>query len=207
MHLTNNILKSCVNGYKIIDAVSDLELYKHNITEYPIPAINCAEKFYSAGVKERWLYYSCANNKEVPNRYIAMPSHRNRIIGLQFYKFRVDGFLYWGFNFYNSGLSDFKINPFAVTDAFGLMPAGDAFSVYPASNGPIESIRSAVFYDALSDLAACELLEALAGRDAVLSIIEKYGEITFTSYPRSDEQLLDIRESLNREIARKIKSE
>ena len=200
-----NILKECVNGFKIIDAISKLELYQHNISEFPIPNITVAEEFYNAGVKERWLYYSCENNKEVPNRYIAMPSRRSRIIGLLFYKFKVDGFLHWGFNFYNSGLSDFKINPFAVTDSFGLMPAGDAFSVYPASAGPIESIRSAVFHDALSDLAACQRLESLAGRDAVLGIIEKYGKLTFTSYPRSDAQLLDIRESLNHAIARKVK--
>lgn len=129
-----------------------------------------------------------------------MPSYRNRAIGLQFYKYNIDGFLHWGYNFYNSGLSDIRINPFTVTDSYGLMPAGDAFSVYPAQNGPVESIRSAVFHDALSDLAACKLLESLSDKKSVLDIIEKYGGITFKSYPKSPEKLFDIRESVNKRI-------
>lgn len=194
------IVKDCVKNHKIIDAFSEIELYDSNIMDIPVPNISCAEDFYKCGVSERWVYYSCANNKDVCNRYISMPSYRNRAIGLQFYKYQTDGFLHWGYNFYNSGLSDFKINPFSVTDAGGLMPAGDSFSVYPGTDGPIESIRSVVFYEALADLAACELLETFIGRDEVLKIIEKNEKITFKSYPKSTAALLEIRQCINEKI-------
>lgn len=195
-----NLVKSLIGDYKIIDAVSETSLMNYDITEYPVSVIQSAESFFDFNIKERWIYYSCACNKDVCNRYIAMPSYRNRAIGLQFYKYNIDGFLHWGYNFYNSGLSDIRINPFTVTDSYGLMPAGDAFSVYPAQNGPVESIRSAVFHDALSDLAACKLLESLSDKKSVLDIIEKYGGITFKSYPKSPEKLFDIRESVNKRI-------
>ncbi len=43
----------------------------------------------------------------------------------------------------------------------------DAVSVYPATKGPIKSIRTVVFYEALQDLAAFKLLESLSSRDEV----------------------------------------
>ena len=198
------IIHECMKNYKIMDAVSEVEVYKKGITRCPVPNLTAADDIFALGVDERWVYYSCANSKDVCNRYIAMPSYRNRGIGWQFYKYKLDGFLHWGYNFYNSGLSDYHINPFSVTDACGLMPAGDSFSVYPGSTGPIESIRMVVFYEALQDLRACELLEKLAGRDTVLEILEKDGEITFKKYPRSIEKSISLREEINAEIEKYI---
>ena len=36
------------------------------------------------------------------NRFIAMPSGRNRVGGFLLYKYGINGFLHWGFNFYYS---------------------------------------------------------------------------------------------------------
>jgi len=199
------IISECMKDYKIIDAVSEVDIYKSEISKYPVANINQAEEIFECGVNERWIYYSCANNKEVSNRYIAMPSYRNRCIGLQFYKYEIDGFLHWGFNFYNSGLSDYNINPFSVTDSYGLMPGGDSFSVYPYQNGPIESIRTVVFYEALQDLGALKLLESLVGREEVLKLLEEDGAITFKKYPRSNMKLFEIREKINKKIEEKLR--
>lgn len=199
------IISECMKDYKIIDAVSEVEIYKSGISKYPVANINQAEEIFACGVAERWIYYSCANNKEVSNRYIAMPSYRNRCIGFQFYKYEIDGFLHWGYNFYNSGLSDYSINPFSVTDSYGLMPGGDSFSVYPYHDGPIESLRTVVFYEALQDLGALKLLESLIGRDEVLRLLEEDGEITFKNYPRTNAGLLNLREKINKKIEETVR--
>lgn len=168
--------------------------------EYPIPHTGEAEAFHKLGVKEFWTYYCCGQGKELSNRFFAMPSYRNRIIGTQFYKFGVQGFLQWGYNFYYSQYSTCSIDPYLVTDALGDFPAGDSFSVYPYQDGPVESLRSVVFYEALQDVRAFRLLEEKIGYDAVLELLESEGTITFTEYPRSAEFLLNLREKINQTI-------
>ena len=64
-----------------------------------------------------------------------------------------------------------------------------------------------MFYEALQDLRALQLLEVLAGgRDRVLEIIEEGLDrpLTFSEYPRGSEWLLAKRERINREIAELI---
>jgi hypothetical protein len=144
----------------------------------------------------------------VSNRFFAMPSARNRIIGVQLYKFNIEGFLHWGYNFYSTMHSKRHINPFAVTDCGGAFPSGDPFMVYPNEDGSAgESIRIMVFHEALQDLRALELLESLAGREFTLGLVEEGadGPIAFDAYPKSDEYILELREKVNREIEKRIK--
>lgn len=64
-----------------------------------------------------------------------------RILGVQLYKYDIKGFLQWAFNFYYTVLSKKLANPFQTADAYGQIPAGSAYMVYPGEDGPIESIR------------------------------------------------------------------
>ena len=93
------------------------------------------------------------------------------------------------------------IDPFRETDADESFQSGDAYSVYPAPEGPIESLRSVVFYEGLQDLRACQLLERYIGRDAVIAILEESGPIRFNEFPRTDAGVLAIRERINRKLA------
>ena len=135
-----------------------------------------------------WAYYCCAQHKGVSNRFIAMPSYRNRILGFQLYKYGIKGFLQWGYNFYFSQLSLYEINPYVTTSAERAFPSGDAFSVYPGKDGPLLSLRALVFKEALQDIRLCRLLERLIGKDKVISAIDAAAEmnITFTDYPRNN---------------------
>lgn len=81
------------------------------------------------------------------NQFLNMPSARNRILGCQLWLNEAKGFLHWGFNFYNDGLSHRSIDPFRETDAGGHFPAGDSFVVYPGEDGALDSLRLEVFYD------------------------------------------------------------
>lgn len=192
-------------GFPIMDAMSHYRYFTDGICETPIIATSALEPFL-AGRRpaDLWVYYCCAQNYRVSNRFFGMPSARNRIIGLQLYQYQVSGFLQWGFNFYNSQLSRRHIDPFAVTDADGAFPSGDSFLVYPGPDGePLESLHMAVFYEALCDLRALRLLERLTSREHVLSLMEDGLDepLTFTAYPRDAEFLLRLRERVNREIA------
>lgn len=196
-----DIIKDIVKDFPIIDALSEYELYENGAVECPIPCTNNAEEFVNRGYEHHWTYYCCGQREKVSNRFFAMPLARTRIIGLQLYLYKMEGFLQWGFNFYNAHHSLRHINPYLVTDADGTFPSGDSFMVYPYEDSAIESIRSVVFYEALQDMRALQLWEKLAGREAVENEIKKnFGEITFTEYPRGEENFNKLRSMINENI-------
>lgn len=194
-----------LSGFPIMDAMSHYSYFVDGVCNTPIIATDALEPFLAGRRPDSlWVYYCCAQNYRVSNRFFGMPSARNRILGLQLYKYQVSGFLQWGFNFYNSRLSKRHIDPFTVTDADGAFPSGDSFLVYPGPNGePLESLHMAVFYEALCDLRALSLLERLTSREHVISLMEDGLDepLTFTDYPRDAGYLLRLRERVNREIA------
>lgn len=200
------LIAECFPGFRVIDALSDYAFYETGAVKNPIPAENDIEPFVG-NVPELWTYYCCAQGSEyVPNRFVSMPSLRNRILGVLLYKYDIKGFLQWGYNFYNSQYSIKAINPYEVTDAGGSFPSGDSFMVYPADNGEtLESLRLKVFCDAFQDLAALKALENKIGRDKVLEILEKDLDkpLTFKEYPHDDNWLLKVRENINQMIKEK----
>ena len=196
-----------LEGYPIMDALSNFEFYQDGLVELPIPSNDHIAPFIEANVPGLWTYYCCSQAVGVSNRFIAMPLWRTRSIGLQFYKFNIVGFLHWGYNFYNASLSKGTINPYLDTCAGFMFPAGDAFSVYPAQNGEaLESIRILSFYEALQDARAFRLAETLCGRERVIEELElTFGEeIRFDRCAKSAEPLLQIRETINKMIAENI---
>ena len=198
-------LKPFIDGFHHMDAISDYELYEKGFIETPVPTIRTIDSFIGSGIENLWAYYCCGEGKyNLSNRFIAMPSCRNRIIGAQLYKYDIKGFLQWGYNFYYSQLSTRLVNPYVINDADSGFPAGDAFSVYPGADGPDPSLRLFVFYDALQDMRAMQLLESICGRDAVTELIDSEGEIDFRTYPRSAEYILNLRERINKMIAENI---
>lgn len=196
-----------LEGYPIMDALSNFEFYQDGLVELPIPASDHIEPFIEAGVKGLWTYYCCSQAVGVSNRFIAMPLWRTRSIGLQLYKYNIVGFLHWGYNFYNNMHSRDAINPYLDTCAGYAFPAGDAFSVYPAQDGSaLESVRILSFYEALQDVRALRLAETLCGRERVIEEIEHiFGEeIRFDTCAKSAKPLLEIREKINEMIAENI---
>lgn len=197
-----------LEGYTIMDALSDFDFYQKGVCRHPVVASNHVTPFLEGNVSNLWVYYCCGQGYQVSNRFFSMPSARNRIIGTQFYKYQIAGFLQWGFNFYNSQFSLRHLDPFAVTDADIAFPSGDAFMVYPGPDGtPWKSIRLLVFAEALNDLRAFRLLESLTSREYVLELMEGglSQEITFFEYPHETDYLLSLRARVNREIKARLK--
>lgn len=200
-----SIIAPLIKGRKIIDAISNYELYETNAGLSPIPATEHIKPFIKNGVPDLRTYYACDQHSGYSNRFISMPSYRNRIIGIQMYKYGIKGFLHWGYNFYNSQFSYAQLNPYLSTDGDYFSPAGDAFSVYPAPGGTAyESIRLAVFHDALQDIRALELCEELCGREKVMEMVEEGCTLTFDEYPRTENYILELRKKINMEIKEKI---
>ncbi len=187
--------------YPIYDALSDFDFYETGAVDHPIPSSDAIVPFLHADIKDLWTYYCCGQWKDVSNRYLAMPLARTRIIGAQFWKYGIAGFLHWGYNFWYTRFSIRKINPYVITDGDAFAPAGDAFSVYPATEGkPYRSLRLVAFQEALYDLSALKLAEERCGREAVLSILDAQGEMTFSSYPKEADFILNMRETIHHMI-------
>ncbi len=199
------IAEPYLKDFTIIDALSDYSFFEKGIVKKPVVASDHIQPFIDHHVPNLWTYYCCSQNREVSNRFMAMPSYRNRIIATQLFKYDIEGFLHWGYNFYNSQYSIEPIDPYLVTDAKKAFPSGDPFLVYPGKNGEaLPSIRLRVFYQALQDLRAFQWLAELKGKQYVMDIIDKNEKITFTEYPKEGTFIFEIRKEINRAIEEAI---
>ncbi len=195
-----------VDGCLMIDAMSSLEVYRKSYISAPVAAIDEIAPFIDDGIENLWAYYACLQNKSyITNRFFCFPSNRNRILGIQLYKYKLCGFLQWGYNHWYSGLSVKEIDPFRTTDADACFPSGDAFLVYPGREGPVNSLRIAVLREAFQDMMALRLLETFVGRAKTIGVLEEgIPPITFTDYPHETKWLLDARERVNTVIADQV---
>ena len=200
------LVADILEGYKIMDALSSYEFYATGAVGTPVPANNHIEPFIENNVKDLWTYYCCCQDQKVSNRFLSMPGQRTRIIGAQMFKYHIVGFLQWGFNFWYSQYSIHPLNPYVDTCGDYFVPAGDAFMVYPGTDGKaLYTLHSVHFYEALQDLRAFRLLEKKIGHAAVTALIEEEcaEPMTFSSYPTTQEYLLRLREKVNAAIAAK----
>ena len=202
-----NMVSPYIGECPVIDALSHVELYDRGIVKKPVPTNDSIHEFLDHGLKDGWVYYCCAQWNRVSNRYIAMPAWRNRILGVQLYKFQMEGFLHWGYNFYNSQYSIHKIDPYRTNDGEDSFPSGDPFIVYPGKNGdPVESMRLPIMEDAMLDVRILEMLETMTDREYVMRLIEEIGqmEIRFDQYPSGTDYLVELWETVAREIEKRL---
>lgn len=199
-------LADVLSGYKIMDALSDFEFYKHGVLDHPVPTTASAPSFIEAGVKDLWVYYACNQIENYSNCYLAMPSWRTRSLGMQLYKYNIDGFLHWGFNYYNNRASADPINPYMELGGEDWVPAGDCFVVYPGQDGkPLESIRLMSLEEAMQDVRAMQLAEKYYSHAEIVAEIERVlsDELTFERCAHSSCEMLRVRERINEMIKAK----
>lgn len=201
-----DLVKPLIDGCPILDALSSYEFYENKLVDIPVTKSNYIHHFLEHRIPNQWVYYCCSQFRDVGNRFIAMPSYRNRILGLQMYKYDVKGFLHWGYNFYNSRLSLEKINPYVTTSADKEFPSGDPFSVYPIQDGVVPSLRAFVFKEALSDIEVCRKLEEYIGREQVVALIDAAAgmNLTFSDYPRTADFILNLMEQITQAIKKQV---
>ena len=197
-------VRGLIGDCPLIDAMSSLPLFKASRLTSPVTATDEIQAFLDSHVENLWAYYACLQYKNhLANRFFAMPSSRNRVLGFQLYKNNISGFLHWGYNHWYSGLSAKRLNPWETTDADACFPSGDAFLVYPGANGPVNSLRIAVLREAFQDHRALCLLEDMTSREHALETLEAgIAPVSFTEYPTDAAWLLDVRSRINRELSR-----
>lgn len=189
---------------QVIDALSEYEYYRQGLVREPICAVDHMEPFIKERPGRLWGYYCTGQNVNVTNRFIVLPGQRTRILGVQLYKYQLDGFLQWGYNFYNSEFSLYPINPYLCTDSGGAFPSGDPFLVYPGKDGkPEGSVRQMLMDEAMSDYCAFKALEELAGRDKVMEYIDEE-KVTFDEYPQDEDYLIRLRRKVNQAIKEEL---
>lgn len=205
--LARKCLLEELQGYPMIDALSDYAFFREGLVEQPVCALDHIEPFLRSrandnGPEKLWGYYCCGQAVDVSNRFIVHPGYRTRILGAQLYACDLAGFLHWGYNFYNSAFSLHEMDPYQCTDADGAFPSGDPFLVYPGKNGePEESQRLMLMDEAMADFRAMKLLEERYGRDAVLECLDVKDEVLFLKkYPRNNEYLTKVREKINEKL-------
>lgn len=200
-------ISDILKGYKIMDALSEIEFYESGAVDIPVPVTSGVEPFNAVDIDERWIYYACNEVLGYSNVYLSMPSWRTRSLGMQMYKFHINGFLHWGYNYYNNRASGNAINPYLDLSGEDWVCAGDTFVVYPDQDGrPLESMRIMTLEEALQDIRAMELCESLYSHAEVVAAMEEElgAEITFKRCAHSEDEMLRVRERINKMIAAKI---
>ena len=202
-----DIIRPLIGKSHTFDALSHYDFYEQGLVECPVTYIAQIEEFLKHDIPNQWAYYCCDPQTVHTNSFMAMTSHRTRILGVLLYKFNIKGFLHWGLNFYNSCLSLSEINPYVTSSANGAYPSGDPFILYPSKTGAYPSIRGKITYEAIGDLNLCRTLEKYIGRDAVVKMIDEVagGDVRFDDYPRDSAYLPTLRDAMIAEIEKHLK--
>ncbi len=195
------MLSKHLSDYPMIDALSHVEFYDSGVVTKPIPHIRDIKPFLERNIEDPWVYYCSwnGNNCNSSDRLMSMPLSRTRILGIQLYLYRIEGFLNWGYNYYNNCNSYDRVNPFMDTTGGLFGTSGDAFIVYPGNDDePWESIRLNALREAVDDMRALDLCESRHGRAFTEALVREVAgmDITFFEYPRQAEFFLKLRERL-----------
>ena len=205
----HDIVSEELSDCHVMDALSDPRFYEEGLVRLPIASITHLQEFLDKNISPLWTYYCCGQGSQYEaNRFIAMPSARTRILGIQLFKYNIDGFLQWGYNFWNNQHSRNQLDPYYDTSSGFGFQSGDASIVYPLDDGTaMPSMRQVLFYEGFQDLFALRLLEKYMNHDEIVAWLEKLSgqKVTFTDYPHGSEYLLFIREAINRKINEFVK--
>lgn len=191
-----DFIKAHIPSDKFIDAMRAPDFYKEGYVTVPVAALLNMEAFLPEKIDNLWGYYCCCEQRTA-NRLLGHASYRNRVLGLQLFKYDIKGFLQWGLNFYNSRHSREPINPYATSTAYGWVPGGDAYVLYPNDDGTVtESLRICVFADGIRDFTALNMLLKKYTREDLVKMLG-FEDLTFFTF-LPPYKLLEIREKINR---------
>lgn len=184
-----NLVTRYIGDMPLIDAASDISFYESGAITKPVPVIYRAEPFLERHIPSLWVYYcGCTTgNHHVTGRMLAQRLCDTRALGFQLWQNRIEGFLHWGFNFWNSQDSYDHVDPYLHTDGDYFTPSGDTFLVYPGVDGTCwESLRLNAMREAMEDMRMLSLCESVRGREFTEALLQEVaGEpVTFHTLPR-----------------------
>ena len=190
------MLKEIAPWMNIMDALSEVEFAKEKLVDTPVPYIGNVQNFLANNIP-CWCYYCslCGFSGKLMNHLLDTPLAKIAMHGMLFYKWPLQGFLHWGYNYWYYLRTRKLINPFAIQD--GLFyddhrgwVHGDSFWVYPGENGPIDSIRWEVFAESLQDYALLQTLNIPREGNLLLAIK------SFDHFPLTEKWRMHLRSKL-----------
>jgi hypothetical protein len=170
------ILQELAPWMKVMDALSDVRYGREKLTDIPIPIISSAGDYLKENIPH-WVYYCTGPRDQWLNRFYDTPLAKIRMSGFLFYHLKAQGFLHWGYNYWNVVEKEEPIDPFtnASGSAYPGIAVGDPFVVYPGPDGPYDSIRWEVFAESLQDYAILQSA-GIKQDDPMLSEIKTYAD-------------------------------
>ena len=199
-------LRDILEGWNILDGIHHVEFYKEGLSDIPVHLTTLDKEFSEVALKERWVAY-CCDTLSGSNRSLALSNPRTRSLGYQLYKGNADGFMHWGYNFYNNENSYDQVNPFLNPSGYcSLETGGDCHMVYPAQNGTaIESVRLTATRQAFDDVRVFRLCESYYGKERVIAEIEEMiGEIDYFNCVEDAKTMQAIRDRMDELIIAKL---
>ena len=190
-------IKSINGGIRTFDAMSHYDFYKGGAIDLPAVTIGSSE--YDLFDKDKIVaYYCCCEHKNyLTNRFFHMPLSRTETLGVLLYNEGVQGFLQWGYNFYNKRWSVAPLNPYEDTtageDGF---PAGDSFIVYPGENEVEYSIRYFSLKRSFEDYRLLKTLESVKGKDFCLALLREFGYKDRFNYQHNATWVAELRNKI-----------
>ncbi len=199
-----NTVIDIIGEYPILDAIFDIEYWHEGLVNSPVPITDRLKPFLEENIPHLWTYYCTGpQGKGYSNRFIAQSGPCHRSLGMQLYKYNIEGFLHYALCYIGEGDADGVINPYIEQSGNKCFPAGDTFCIYPTTDGTfLDSMRICIIRDAFQDIRAMQLLESYIGHDAVVEAIEEElgSEIAFNVCAKSVKTMTNIRETINRMI-------
>ena len=194
-HACKDLITPHLGNCRTLDACSDIEYAGKNEREYSVACEHKIKPFIEAGCRPLCTYF-CCNPRfgNFPNRFMMQPLPRLIVLGASLWRYDIDLFLQWGFNFYNSFLSRREISPYGNTDCDTLYLSGDAFIVYPnyAGRSANMSLRLVAMREMWRFSRILYALEEKIGREAVTKILDDEGCTYFNEYPTEDGWMFDF---------------
>ena len=147
--------------------------------------------------RQVWHYTCLAPRGRYPNRFVDYPLLKTRLLHWINYRWDLPGYLHWGWNAWTP-------RPFQdLEPEWGggtTLPPGDAYIVYPGSNGVLDSLRYEQMLEGIQDY---ELLKALdekspqTAQDIAAQVMP-----SFTDYVREPVRFRSLRRRLLEELSR-----
>lgn len=188
-------VKKLAPGIKLIEACHSNNL--DDVLDIWVPQLNYFDtnyKFYKERMAEGdqvWFYTCMYPHGDYANRFLEQPLLKTRLLHWINYRFGATGYLHWGYNFWDNNVwSDISHN----VDTGAVLPAGDAFIVYPGNECIQGSIRFEAFRDGIADHTLLKMLEEKdkeAADELCRSTI-----FTCTSYDMTSHHFYDTRTKL-----------
>lgn len=154
-------IKSLAPDIHLMEACQTTKL-KLDIWVPQLDFLKSGYKFYKQQQqegKEVWFYTSMNPQGNYANRFIELPLIKTRILQWINFRYGITGYLHWGFNQWHHDPHPFEETTDQNSEGGGILPAGDAYIVYPGYGKLYSSIRLEAMRDGIDDY---ELLKMLA---------------------------------------------